>query len=458
MNIGNGACYECNGWHDMPCKTCEGSGLFDWAKSIGSKVRDAFFKETPVVNAPHLQNAPADAILYEAARRSYNTGMSDPIHGWPILLDTPTIKVFRDANGPRLIVAVRGTVPTDFNDLKADFAIASNKLESTDRFRQDFDVFTRLLNSFPSSQYAYFLTGHSLGSAIGLALQRQFPFIRSAVYYNGALQPLDLLLQAPNTKEVYISKDPLYRSLGRFWRDKEVYESVSNPTGKDGFIAGVGDALLAHSLDQFSRLYGSALQRSGKQRAPGVNPELTEAIEKALSDTDLKLLLGHNTSIMTYPNLVHASRIDDVLDFNGRLVLLYLTKSHTAGHWTGVLKRNENELEFFDPYGGDIDEQFDYIPDKVEVALGQTQRHLTTLLNNARLDGYIVRHNPYRFQAMKRGVNSCGRWVAARMLYSYLSINDFKSLVEDSGVSPDTFVTVVTEEILHKANANNILK
>jgi hypothetical protein len=302
------------------------------------------------------------------------------------------------------------------------------------------------------------MTGHSLGSAIGLALQRKFPFVKSAVYYNGALQPIDVLLQAPNTKEVYISKDPLYRTVGRFWRDKEVYESVGNPTGKDGsFVQGVGDALLAHSLQQFGRLYGAALERAGRTRVPGVNPELSDAIEKPLSDSDMRLLLGRSTSIITYPKLAYAHDIDDVLDINGRMVLLYLTKSMSAGHWTGVFKRNENEIEFFDPYGGAIDEQFKWIPDQVEEALGQTSRHLSRLLSQASEDGYKVRSNPYQFQAMKRGVNSCGRWVAARMLHPELSIHEFKQLVDNSGVSPDTFVTVVTEEMLHKAKSGIIV-
>lgn len=452
--LGNGSCFHCDGYSPRGCNHCEGAGLFDWAKGLGSKLRDAFFKETPIAPEPRARNEPPDSILYEAARRAYNTVVHEPIPGWPLLLDVPTIKVFRDARSPRLVVAVRGTVPTNINDLKADLAIASNNLESSARFQEDLDVFVRLTSAFPPYEYDYFMTGHSLGSAIGLALQRRYPFIRAAVYFNGALQPVDIISQAPNTKEMYISKDPLYRTIGQFWRDKEVHESVSNPTGKDGFIAGVGDALLAHSIEQFGRLYGAALARSGKAVSNGMAPELADAIEHPLTDGDIRLLLGHNTAILTYPKLAAAKSIDDVLDANGRLVLLYLTTSMSSGHWCAVFRRNENELEFFDPYGGGIDQQFDYIPDDMELALGQSTRYLTHLLNHASDSGYKVRHNPYRFQELKRGVNSCGRWVAARLLHSDLSIHEFKTLVERSGVSPDTFVTVATEEILREKKSS----
>lgn len=454
--IGNGVCFSCNGLDSFGCSHCEGSGLFDWAKGVGTKLSDAIFRKTPTpVISGRATAEPPDSVLYEAARRSYDTVVYEPIPGWNLLLDTPTIKVFRDARLPRLIVAVRGTVPTNFNDLKADFAIASNSLESSQRFKEDTDVFVRLTSAFPPSEYSYFMTGHSLGSAIGLALQRKYPFIRAALYFNGALQPVDVLNQPPRTREFYISRDPLYRTVGRFWRDKEVYEPLYNPNGKDGYMGEIGDAVLAHSLSQFGRLYGSALAHSNNTDK-AVSPDLAAAIEHPLSDSDVRLLLGHNTAILTYPRLAEARSIDDALDPNGRLVLLYLTTSMTSGHWTGVFRRNENEIEFFDPYGGAIDSQFDFIPDNIEQALGQTTRHLTRLLRDASESGYKVRHNPYRFQELKRGVNSCGRWVAARLLHPELNIHEFKTLIERSGVSPDVFVTVVTEEMLREKKSSTI--
>ena len=460
--LGNGVCHECNAWPrynrmQSSCEGCEGSGMFDWVKSTGSKLRDTFFSRP--AEAPSDPFVPPGKIFFEATQRSYDAS-PDPIPGWPIILSTPTIKVFRNDSPRRIMVAVRGTDPSDRRDLNADFAIAANSLERTDRFKEDHDAFVRLTSSFPPSSWKYYMTGHSLGSAVGLALQRKYPFIVSrSTYYNGALQPSDIINQTPNAKQLYITKDPLYRTLGRLWTDKTVYEPIQSVSGKDGFLPSLSEAVVAHGLSQFKRLYGSALKRASAKIAPGsaVPPDLAAIIKQPLSDSDVRHLLGHSTSIMTYPQLASAHKIQDVMDSRGRVVLLYLTTSFTNGHWTTVFTRPNDEIEFFDPYGGAPDEQFDWIPDSIEEALGQTTRYLGRLLDEASEDGYVVRYNPHKFQQMKRDVNSCGRWVAVRLIYSHLSLDQFKALIDKSGVSPDTFVAVVTDQMLHEKKERVII-
>jgi pimeloyl-ACP methyl ester carboxylesterase len=429
--------------------------MFDWITSASSKLRDTLFVQ-PSQPRMRAADSPPGRVFYEAARRAYDAS-PDPIHGWPLLLSTPTLKVFIHSNTRRLVVAVRGTDPRDRRDLNADFAIAANSLESTDRFKEDHDAFIRLTNAFPPAEWTYFMTGHSLGSAVGLALQRKYPFIVSgAIYYNGALQPGDIWTQTANAREMYVSKDPLYRTVGRLWRNKEVITPTTGPSTKDGFLPSFDEAVLAHGLDQFRRLYGSALQRATAIKTDANDTDLEAIIEHPLSDGDIRALLGHSTSIVTYPELRDAHKIEDVLDDKGRVVLLYLTTSKTAGHWTTVFTRDD-DIEFFDPYGGAPDEQFDWIPDSIEAALGQTTRYLGRLLARASEDGYRVRHNPYQFQEMAKGVNSCGRWVAVRLIYSHLTIHQFKTLIDECGVSPDVFVAVVTDQLLHESKSQSLI-
>ena len=50
--------------------------------------------------------------------------------------------------------------------------------------------------------------------------------------------------------------------------------------------------------------------------------QLREDELQPLSDADLRLLLGRNLSIVKYPQLAGARRIEDVLDDQGRCVRL----------------------------------------------------------------------------------------------------------------------------------------
>ena len=472
QHVGNGACFECDGWGHVECPHCAGTGagLFDWAKKASSAIRNVFSGNTPAPAAAPAAAVPSppEKVCFEASSRAYDNGEVAPITGWPLVLDQPTLKVFRDGSGMRrLLVAVRGTVPTDIGDLKADASIAIGRLESSDRFKRDGQIFNGLTVSYPPSDWAYFVTGHSLGSAVGLALQRRFPFIQGAVYYNGALQPQDLLSQNPRSKEMYISKDPLYRIAGHFWRNKQVLAPTQG-TGKDSFLPDISDALMAHKLTQFNELYGAAFKK-GKNRLARHNDTVERgvhgitrsehawveaAMARPLSDAELRTLLGPDIRIITYPELAGVTHIDSLLDDKGRLVILFLTTSKSAGHWTAVLETAPGELEFFDPYGLPPDGDFKFVTEEQKAAVGE-RPVLASLLGRARQSGWKVRHNPYQFQAMHRGVNSCGRWVTARLLHHDLSIHEFKDLVDRSGVAPDVFVTVTTENSLRGTSATN---
>jgi hypothetical protein len=376
-----------------------------------------------------------EVINWKAAQQSYSSLPQD-IGEWKLELSTPTLLAYR--NGLRILLSVRGT--QDFKDVIADAMLAASRVTQTQRFATDKAAVDRVVAQFPPHTFAYFATGHSLGSAIGLALQRAFPFIRSAVYFNGALQPSDVWSQQPNTKQVYNERDPLYRLVGRWWRNKQVV-NATDMSGK-----WLSDGLAAHKLLTFSRLYGAALKSSSPADA---QEYWSRIISTPLSDSDLRSLLGENIRVVTYPQLESCTTIADALDDTGRCIILFLTESSTSGHWTCVHTTGPTSLEYFDPYGLKWDVPFEWLSDEQERALGQTRHSLSRLFAAAQREGVNVTHNSTQFQAKGDAIASCGRWCAARLLMGDLTLPQFTDVVKRSNVPPDQFVAVVTDTLAH---------
>jgi len=166
----------------------------------------------------------------------------------------------------------------------------------------------------------------------------------------------------------------------------------------------------------------------------------------SLSDADIRKLLGPDISIMTYPELKHMKNIDDCFDSEGRCIILFLTESENSGHWTALLKRGDI-IEFFDPYGGSPESVRKEIDPDQRQALDQTQPYLNNLLKGS---AYKIQHNKNPFQKDKPGVNNCGRHCVMRLLNKDMTIDEYKSLIKESGMSPDDWVCEETYKVLHK--------
>ena len=77
---------------------------------------------------------------------------------------------------------------------------------------------------------------------------------------------------------------------------------------------------------------------------------MEEAKEYALSDDDIRTLLGSGIKITTYPDLEKAHRIDELFDRMGRAILFVPQQNEQQGHWCCLIKKGKT-IEFFDPYG-----------------------------------------------------------------------------------------------------------
>ena len=165
-----------------------------------------------------------------------------------------------------------------------------------------------------------------------------------------------------------------------------------------------------------------------------------------LSDSDIRKILGANTSIITYPQLKNMSSIEDCFDDRGICIILFLTSGPTEGHWCCMLNKKKG-IEFFDPYGEKPEKQKEGVPLSQLEQLDETQPYLTALL---KASGRPVFYNTHAFQKDSSSINTCGRHCVARCLYAPYSLQQYLKVVKSSGLSPDDFVTGLTYDKLHK--------
>ena len=173
---------------------------------------------------------------------------------------------------------------------------------------------------------------------------------------------------------------------------------------------------------------------------------LTEIKETPLSNEDINIMLN-GTKIFKYPDLEDMNSIDEIFDDQGRAVMLFLTKDENTGHWISLHKK-ENIIYYFDPYGYDVDEEKEFIPDYKLEELNQEQPFLMDLFKKSK---YKVYSNQYAFQNRNaKNVNTCGRHCVVRLIYKNLDLDDYFDMIKSSGYTPDNFVSKLTYKIIQK--------
>jgi hypothetical protein len=170
--------------------------------------------------------------------------------------------------------------------------------------------------------------------------------------------------------------------------------------------------------------------------------------EYALGENDIKKMIP-TLNVISYPELLEAKSIDDVFDYKGRLILLYLTLDQSTVHWVCLLKlRNSNIIEYFDPYGNyKPDGESKWISTEKQKEFGQYSKKLTQLLDES---PYEIKSNAYPFQKDKRDMNTCGRHCVTRLYFKHLDLPGYIKLVESTGLPADDFVSAFTYNLIGK--------
>lgn len=207
-----------------------------------------------------------EKISYEAVKSAYQKKPINPLKGKPyeLKLKTDYMSLYIDEGGKKVLIAIRGTVPSDILDIKADIAIGFNNLKNSQRFIDDNEKLQVFFNQYPPKKYEYKLVGHSLGGALVSEFLRKYPFIKSATTFNSAVQKSDLYnKENKNIKRIYVNKDFLYRNPlnggKNFSKLKLLKFEPERVKGFWNYIKQVStpEGIRAHSLDQpaFKKYY-----------------------------------------------------------------------------------------------------------------------------------------------------------------------------------------------------------
>ena len=215
---------------------------------------------------------PKEKQFFKVAKEEYKTDPPTQIDEFTLVYKSPTIHVYLNEAGKTILLSLRGTVPTDKDDLLADASIAINRLYYSNRFKKDKAELQKIFQQYPPSQYEYYLTGHSLGGAITNSVVREYPKnIKYAVTYNPAFQPYDLYSQQRDKiKRLYTPDDALYKLGGRFMSPTVVPTTKSLLPNLNLVTTGF-NAYQGHALDNFSSYYGMGMPMPKKRGRPRKN-------------------------------------------------------------------------------------------------------------------------------------------------------------------------------------------
>lgn len=173
---------------------------------------------------------------------------------------------------------------------------------------------------------------------------------------------------------------------------------------------------------------------------------MEEAKSYALSDGDIRHLLGSGIKITTYPDLAKVRHIDELFDRHGRAILFVPQQNEQQGHWCCLIKRGKT-IEFFDPYGEPPEAQKDTLDNAHLAKMRMTAPLLADILTD---NPYKVIYNKVQLQELDGDVNTCGRHCVARLLHHKFPIQKYRSMIERSRMSPDEFVVKLTVDELGK--------
>lgn len=160
-------------------------------------------------------------------------------------------------------------------------------------------------------------------------------------------------------------------------------------------------------------------------------------LSSMLSDSDIVNYLGGEAQhkILKYSELANYSNLDELLPEAKDYKVILTESKRNQGHWCCLLKYPTKEgcvYEWFDSYSGMPDSELKFIPASVRRMLGETKHHLTRLLKTAKPNEAVI-YNKKKFQALNDNVDTCGRWVVARIFFSQVgyTLNDFINKVEE---------------------------
>ncbi len=141
-----------------------------------------------------------------------------------------------------------------------------------------------------------------------------------------------------------------------------------------------------------------------------------ERLSAYITNDDLVRYFGNdiNNQILKYSELSQFKHIEEILPHDKSYKIILIEEKLNSGHWVLIMRYGEH-IEFFNSYGLKPSAELDFLSCLRNCFLGQNTKHLNILLDKARSRFKII-YNKKKFQKVKNGINTCGRWIILRII------------------------------------------
>ena len=165
-----------------------------------------------------------------------------------------------------------------------------------------------------------------------------------------------------------------------------------------------------------------------------------------VTSTDLQSIFK-KCKIVKYADLDNYKDIYQLLPNRMDFVFLLTESEKNSGHWTLIIRDN-NIFEYYDSYGTSPKNILDYIPSFKNKQLGNNYgEDLGKMIRSIKPTDKFI-YNKTKFQKEAPNINTCGRWVIARLslfLSDDLNLKEFTKLMKTKAknlkMSNDQFIT-----------------
>lgn len=144
-----------------------------------------------------------------------------------------------------------------------------------------------------------------------------------------------------------------------------------------------------------------------------------------MDDAEIRKIIP-DIKIIKYADFNKYNNILDVLPAEGDQLIYLLENSPNDGHWM-ALKRLNNEILHFDPYGNHIDADLKWISKAENSKLSQTNNRLSNILSGS---GLLTKYNNIDYQNHASDIATCGRHCCLFLLSNLSLENYYKKMKE----------------------------
>jgi len=160
-----------------------------------------------------------------------------------------------------------------------------------------------------------------------------------------------------------------------------------------------------------------------------------------LNTRDIKKYFDNKIKVILYSDIAKYDTIEELLKPFGRVIFLYYwkTKPSIYGHWCCCFINKSGNIEYFNSFGGFIDDALYQLNKEFRIKHDQDFKHLTNLLINC---NHEIEYNDKQIQK-KEGTATCGRWCCYRMKRTDLNIEEFQKLFNNIKTNDKKIISLV---------------